>query len=172
MQIVFCGEAAHSGATIWQPYHLEWDHWSGTGALAAWEGVRRLANLGMELLCPSHGPVIRERPREMSKQLAEKLLEFYHAKGNICASERDRYLIPHFLRCGARRILYRFIQFGANSYLLLSDSGEALVIDPYSEDIAQLEPLLRELGKPRVTAAFATQDHCDHSDGLPVAQAP
>ena len=25
-QIVCCGDAAYEGATIWEPYHLEWDH--------------------------------------------------------------------------------------------------------------------------------------------------
>jgi len=169
-QVVFCGDAAHAGATIWQPYHLEWDHWTGAGALAAWEGVIRLANLGIDLLCPSHGPVVSQGPRAMLRGLAEKLVAFYHAKGHICPGERDHYLAPEFLRCGARRVLPHLIQFGCNSYLLCSDSGEALVVDPWTGDIAQLDPLLHELGSPRVTAAFATHYHSDHSDGLPVVK--
>ncbi len=168
-QIIFCGDAAHAGATIWQPYHLEWDHWTGTGALAAWEGVRRLGNLGMDLLCPSHGPVISKNPRGQLRQLERRLLEFYRAKGQICPGEVDGYLDPEFMKCGARRILPHLFQFGHSSYLLLSDSGEALVVDPCSSDLAEVAGLLGELGNPRITAAVATHYHADHSDGLPLA---
>jgi glyoxylase-like metal-dependent hydrolase (beta-lactamase superfamily II) len=169
-QIVLCGDAAHTGATIWQPHHLEWDHWTGAGALAAWEGIQRLTNLGMNMLCPSHGSVIQHRPRQMLTKLAGKLLEFYQVKGHICPGERDYYLTPEFLKCGARRILPHLYQFGCNSYLLRSDRGEALVVDPYSADFAQVRPLLSELGDPKVTVATATHYHSDHSDGLPLAR--
>jgi glyoxylase-like metal-dependent hydrolase (beta-lactamase superfamily II) len=168
-QVVFCGDAAHAGATIWQPYHLEWDHWTGTGALAAWEGVRRLANIGMDLLCPSHGSVVSDTPRGMLERLAGKLLAFYHAKGHICPGERDHYLTPRRLDCGGREILPHLFQFGGNSYLLVSDNREAMIIDP-TADLALVKPLLRELGNPRVTAATATHYHSDHSDGLPEAK--
>ena len=62
-QVVFCGDAVHAGGTLWQPYHLEWDHWLGTGALAAWEGVGRLRALPIDLLCPAHGPVVEPGQR-------------------------------------------------------------------------------------------------------------
>jgi len=166
-QVVFCGDAAHAGATIWHPYHLEWDHWTGAGALAAWEGVQRLANLGMDLLCPSHGPVIATRPREMLHQLAAKLRAFYHAKGHMCPGERDRYVMLNVLACGARQISPHLFQFGENGYLLLSKASEALVVDPQLDHMPELEQLLDELGRPRVRAAVATHYHCDHTDGLP-----
>ncbi|MBI4027735.1 MAG: MBL fold metallo-hydrolase [Verrucomicrobia bacterium] len=169
-QIVFCGDAAHAGAAIWQPYHLEWDHWTGAGALAAWEGVLRLSNLGMDLLCPSHGPVVADQPRAMLKRLADKLLRFYRVKGHICAGETDDYLEPSFLECGARQVLPHLFQFGCNSYLLLSGAGESFVVDPYAADLSQVDALLKELGRPRITAAAATHYHSDHSDGLPLVK--
>jgi glyoxylase-like metal-dependent hydrolase (beta-lactamase superfamily II) len=67
-QIVFCGDAAHAGATIHEPFNLEWDHWTGSGALAAWEGIRRLIGVRIDLLCPSHGPVVAERACEVLPQ--------------------------------------------------------------------------------------------------------
>ena len=167
-QALFCGDAAHAGGTIWQPSHLEWDHWTGTGALQAWEGIERLLGLGIDLLCPSHGPVVSTGIRPMLRTLSRSLLAFYRAKGSICAGERDHYLPPRILQCGAREVLPGLYQFGANSYLLLSERGEALVIDPWSEDLDQLEPLLDELGRPAVTAGTATHYHLDHSDGLPI----
>jgi glyoxylase-like metal-dependent hydrolase (beta-lactamase superfamily II) len=167
-QVLFCGDAAHAGGTIWQPYHLEWDHWTGAGALQAWEGVERLLGVHIDLLCPSHGPVVASGIRRELTALSRRLLDLARAKGSICAGERDGYLPPRFLNCGAREVLPGLIQFGANSYLLLSQAGEGLVIDPWSADIGELEPLLDELGRPRVTAGTATHYHLDHSDGLPI----
>jgi len=170
-QVVFCGDAAHAGSTIWQPYHLEWDHWTGSGALLAWEGVQRLLGIGIDLLCPSHGPVVTQRIRPMLRTLAARLLALYRAKGSICAGERDYYLPPRILQCGAREVLPGLYQFAANSYLLRSACGDAMVIDPTRADIALLEPLLAELGDPAVTAATASHFHLDHTDGLPLLKA-
>jgi len=166
-QLVFCGDAAHQGATIWKPYCLEWDHYTGQGALAAWEGVQRLASLGMDMLYPSHGPIITKAPRRMLAQLGRKLMAFYHAKGNICPGEKDRYGTSRMMRCGARQLLTGFCQFGINSYLLVGNTGEAMVIDPMASEMAELDALLDELGGCPLTAATSTHYHWDHCDGLP-----
>ena len=71
-QVVFCGDAAHAGATIVQPYQLEWDHWTGSGALAAWQGIIRLRDIAIDLLCPSHGPVVAEHARDLMVSLGEE----------------------------------------------------------------------------------------------------
>jgi len=167
-QIVFCGDAAHAGATIHQPYHLEWDHWTGEGALAAWQGICRLAGLNMDKLYPSHGPTIERQPRVMLKQLAGKLLDFVKVKGNICPGEPDRYLKPSFTKSGARLIADNLYQFGENGYLLVSQSGNCLVIDPFIADLAALDKLLTELSNVRITDVTATHYHSDHIDGVPI----
>lgn len=166
-QIVFCGDAAHAGATIHQPYHLEWDHWTGSGALAVWEGVKRLANLRIDLLCPAHGPII-EKPRPTLNTLARKLMAFYDAKGHICPGERDDYVEPEPLPAG-KRLSPHLVQYSTNGYVLLSDRHEAMLIDPPSE-IGLTTQLLADLGNPKVTAATATHYHGDHSSGLAVVQ--
>ena len=193
-QVVFCGDAAHAGATVWQPYHLEWDHWTGSGALAAWEGIERLANIGMDLLCPSHGPVIAARdliarwpslaaasgaaardgrhPRSMLRKLSAKLLNLYRVKGSICPGQKDRYLPARRLGSGAFEVLPNLYQFGANAYLLTSKTGQGLVIDYCGQyDAPWFESLLKELGRPKLTAALVTHFHYDHSQGIPELKA-
>ncbi len=167
-QVVFCGDAAHADATVHQPYHLEWDHWTGSGALAAWEGIERLEKVRIDLLCPSHGPVVRVAPRAMLRALAEKLLAFYHSKGSICAGEADRYVQPTFTGSGARQLLPHLYQFGCNGYLVVSDRGEGLVVDPTLGDMDALDALLAEIGGLRVTASTASHYHLDHVDGAPL----
>ena len=169
-QIVFCGDAAHAGATIHQPYQLEWDHWTGSGALAAWEGAKRLTDIGMDMLCPSHGPIVTDRPRTMLRTLARKLMAFYESKGSICPGEKDHYVEPRMMDCGARQVLDGFYQFHANGYLLLSQQREALVIDIERSAVDALGALLAELGEPPVTAATATHFHNDHTNGLPLVR--
>ena len=166
-QVVFCGDAAFAQATIWQPYHLEWDHWTGSGALAAWEGVQRLKAIGMKMLCPAHGPVIAQRPRAMLNALGHKLVKLYEAKGSICPGQPDRYVEPMAIRHGARQILPDLYQFATNAYLLLGEGNEALAIDVQASEMDVLERLRIALGRPVISAALATHYHLDHSDGLP-----
>lgn len=167
-QVVFCGDAASAGATIHEPYHLEWDHWTGGGALAAWEGVLRLSSLSIDLLCPSHGPVTKKNPRRMLDKLAARLIEFYRVKGSIAAGEPDHYIPAEPQPSGARKLLPSLYQFSMNGYLVLSTTGEALVIDTMQIDGPVLKKLLAGLGNPRITTATATHCHIDHVDGLPL----
>ena len=166
-QIVFCGDAAHANGTIWQPFHLEWDHWTGKGALAAWEGVMRLAGIGVDLLCPAHGPVIGRHPRPVLLDLAERLMDFYHVKAQISPGEPDRYLPVEILPCGALKYLPQLYQYGGNGYLLVSESGEGLVVDPTMGDMPALEALLAELPEVRPTAMVVSHYHFDHCDAIP-----
>ncbi len=171
-QLVFCGDAVHTGATVWQPYHLEWDHWTGSGALAAWEGLQRLHGIAIDLLCPSHGEVIAKHPRQVVAKTADKLMAFYIAKGQISEGEPDLYLKPEILACGAKKLSGHLYQFGGNGYLLLSDTinkkgkREALVADPFSADLPVLEELLHTL-KAVPTACIASHYHFDHCSGAP-----
>lgn len=169
-QVVFCGDAAHAKATVWQPYHLEWDHWTGAGALAAWEGVVRLQGIGIDMLCPSHGAVINRQPRVMLAQLQERLMAFYLAKGQISPGTRDCYVAADTLPCGARQLSRHLYQYGANGYLILSDAGEALIVDPFLPDMPALSDLLNALANPVPTACTASHYHYDHCDASPHLQ--
>ena len=168
-QVLFCGDAAHAGGSIWQPYHLEWDHWTGRGALAAWEGVERLRGIPIDLLCPSHGPVVRGRDavRRMLAILSARLLAFYRAKGSIAPGAPDAYVAPEEVRPAFRRYSEHLYQFGGNGYLLISRSGEALVVDPMLPDLDGLETLLSATGSPRPTVSIVSHYHHDHCDGAP-----
>ncbi len=164
MQVVFSGDAVHHGGTVWEPFHLETDHWTGAGALAAWEGIERLRGVRIDLLCPSHGPVVRRAIGPTLRRLSRRLLRFYHAKGQISPRVADRYVPTEALGCGAVRISPHLFQFGSNGYLVVADSGRALVVDPCGADMAALSALRAELGNPEVARCTATHYHLDHCD--------
>ena len=157
-QVLFCGDAAHAGATIHKPYMLEWDHWTGEGALAGFEGVERMRGLGIDLLCPAHGPVVTDSIRPMLGSLSKRLLDLYRVKGSICAGERDRYVTPTWTDDGALRITPGLYSTGGNTYVLQSASGEVMVVDPWRGENDALRALLEKLGNPRITAATEGTD--------------
>jgi len=165
-QIVFCGDAVCEGGSLYHPFNLEWDHWTGEGALAAWQGAGRLGDIGMDILCPSRGHVIYDDPARQVRRLSRRLMDFYNIKNSISPGENDRYTEPQeVMQNRAVKISDHLYQYG-NFYLLLSGRNEALVVDPHLPQIDVLEALWRELGEPAITAAVTTHYHFDHSDGL------
>jgi glyoxylase-like metal-dependent hydrolase (beta-lactamase superfamily II) len=170
-QLCFCGDAVYNGGALWQPFNLEWEHWTGKGALAAWEGVRRLAWIGLDILCPAHGPAIKDGIAASLRRLDRRLLVFYRAKGSICAGEKDHFIIPTETAAGGRRLLPHLYVGPANAYLLLSESGEALMVDPTLADVKSFESLLQgPLRGVRPTAALVSHAHHDHYEGIPYLQ--
>lgn len=167
-QIVFCGDSAHAGATLWQPFNLEWDHWTGAGALAAWQGLSRLRGVGMDTLCPSHGPVVTDRPMAMVSRLMGKVMRFYESKLSICPGVRDDYWPSEpFGRMG-RRILPHLYAYKGNGYILVSESGESLVVDPTLPQMDAFHAVWDRLGRPKPTAMIASHYHRDHVDAMPL----
>ncbi len=164
--VVFCGDASHAGGKIHQPFHLEWDHWTGEGALAAWYGLERLGACRIDVLCPSHGPIVDKGAMACLLQTQKRVMAFVKAKGSVCAGEKDRWFCTEELGNGMMRVLPDLYHFGGNSYLIVGDRGEGLVIDPTVPSIERIQERMQVAGVTRLTAAMATHYHRDHSDGL------
>jgi len=169
--VVFCGDAAHAGAAMWRPCDVEWDHWTWRGPMAAWNSAQRLEQIGMDLLCPSHGPAVAERPNAMLRRLRQKLLAFVESKLSLCAGEKDAFWPLEPIGGQALRVLPHVVLCRHNTYLLLSDAGEALAVDPHTGEMDDLDAALEMLGRPKLTAAISSHFHSDHTDGLPLARA-
>ena len=164
--LAFCGDAVHAGATLHQPYHLEWDHWTPGGALDAWRGLERLGYCHFDMLLPAHGTPITRRAHAILQKTQKRLMDLARAKGSVCAGAKNRWLATTPLANGSSRVLPHLYHFGANSFLLLSARGEGFVVDPQLADIEQLPALMQTLGIERISATTATHYHSDHSDAL------
>lgn len=165
-QLALCGDAVHAGGHIHQPYHLEWDHWTPSGALAAWYGLERLASSRIDALLPSHGPPVLQRARECVQLAQRRVMALVHAKGSVCAGEPNRWLDTEALPCGAHRISPHLFAFGGNGYLLVSQSGDGFVVDPTLPDMGQLHELSEAIGLRTMAAGTASHYHADHADAL------
>lgn len=166
--IAFCGDAVHAGGTLWQPFHLEWNHWSREGALAAHDGLQQLVNYPLDVVAPAHGPVIDENASQVVASLREKLHRLTLCKTCAVPGEPDRYVAPRrILPCGARKYSANLYQIGGSGYVLRSMHDEVLAIDVDAEGaMPELAALLHALGLRNVTAALVTHHHSDHSNGL------
>ncbi len=164
--IAFCGDAAHSGGTVYQPYHLEWDHWTAEGALAAWYGLERLGSCRVDLLCPGHGPVVGKQPGKCIREAQRRVMAFVKAKGSVCSGEMDRWAEVELLDCGAFRVLPNLYNIGGNSYLLAGKDGEGMMVDPTQQSVKMLPDVMAEVGVENITAATASHYHSDHTNGL------
>ncbi|MDP6037118.1 MAG: MBL fold metallo-hydrolase [Candidatus Latescibacteria bacterium] len=164
--IVFCGDAAHSEGTVHQPYHLEWDHWTGEGALAAWHGLERLGGCRIDVLCPSHGLVVKKGAQACVRQSQRRLMAFLKAKGSVCAGAVDHWFPIERLDGGIARIVPDLYLLGGNTYLLAGKDGEGLIVDPTLPSIERIGEVMRVAGVKTISVAMATHYHRDHSDGL------
>lgn len=167
--VFFCGDAVHADGKIWQPFHLEWDHWTPSGAQAAWYGLQRLGYCKIDLLCPSHGPVVINGANDCVELAKRRMMALIRAKGSICEGERDDYLpVEPLLNLNARRVSPHLYQFGGNSFLLVSKTGDGFLVDPFKPNQPDLEALMPVTGVKRVTASIASHFHYDHTDAYPV----
>lgn len=164
-QLAFCGDAAHAGGCVHEPYHLEWDHWTAEGALAAWYGLERLAGNRIDRLLPSHGEPVGRGARQTVQHTQRRLLDLVRAKTAVAAGAASRWLDLEPTPCGARRISDHLYAVGGNGFLLTSDAGTGLLVDPTRGDLTAIEALTEELGVvPEV--ATASHFHSDHTDAL------
>jgi len=164
--LVFCGDAVHAEGKLHQPYHLEWDHWTGEGALAAWYGLERLQGCRVDMLCPSHGDVVQKRAKACIQKTQQRVLAFVKAKGSVCAGAIDQWFDVEDLGNGISRVLPNLYMLGGNTYLLAEQNGEGLVIDPTLPSIERIGEVMKIAGVTDISTATATHYHRDHSDGL------
>ncbi len=164
-QLCICGDAVYAGGTIWQPYHLEWDHYSDAGAVAALSGIRKLSGIGIDQLLPAHGPLIKENVNEILNTLKNRLQKFVEAKGSVAPGEKDHIIIPKEVQGAVRKYLDHLYQIGSNSYIIVAENGDALCIDVNNNDVNAIVSFLQK-NKLRLTAILVTHPHYDHTDGI------
>lgn len=178
--IAFSGDLIHSPGKVWSLAATQWSYTQNEGPAMTVLSARMLAREGVTHLAPSHGGVMPEAPAAL-EQLADAMQRYVDSRRSypwdLLARLDDPYvaLTPHLLM--NRTSL-------SCSYVVLSETGEALVVD-YGYDmttgvppgqeraarrpwLASLPALRREQGVTRISVALPTHYHDDHIAGMPL----
>lgn len=177
-RVAFSGDLIFAPGKVWSLAATQWSYTENEGPAMAVLSCMLLADERPDLILPSHGEPIGEAVSALER-LAAVLQEYIDSRRtepwDLRARLRSPYveITPHLLRNRSSM---------ATSYVLVSETGEALMIDfgydmttglPAGTDrasrlpwLASLPALRRDFGVTRVTAALPTHYHDDHVAGL------
>ena len=177
-RVAFTGDLIAAPGKVWSLAATQWTYNGVEGVGATWRSALDIRDRAPEVILPSHGEVIDE-PAPAINLLAARLTRLLLDRTPAWASLeiwRDQPFIelsPHLLQNRTS---------SARSYVLLSDSGSATLIDfgydfstglPPAADRASRRPLLtsietlkRTYGIDRVDVAIPTHYHDDHVAGF------
>jgi glyoxylase-like metal-dependent hydrolase (beta-lactamase superfamily II) len=156
---------------------LQWSYHGVEGVPAMVPALAALLEQQPDCLLPSHGEIIRN-PRQAIELLEERLFRLMEAR-------QDNPNLKNWMREPYVRVTQHLLRNRtslANSYVLLSESGKALLID-YGYDfltanvsgpdramhrplLSSLPALKRDFGVTKIDAVIATHPHDDHVAGF------
>jgi glyoxylase-like metal-dependent hydrolase (beta-lactamase superfamily II) len=176
-RLAFSGDLVHGDGKVWSLAATQWTYSGVEGWSATIISCSVLADHKPDALLPSHGEPIDE-PRQALARVAARMQELSDLRlpqpWNIEERLRQPFdpITPHLLR---NRTMF------ANNYVLLSETGAALLID-FGYDLTttalgteraarrtllwSLDGLRRDHGVERIEAAVVTHYHDDHVAGL------
>ncbi|QIG40046.1 MBL fold metallo-hydrolase [Microbacterium sp. 4R-513] len=178
--IAFTGDLIHSPGRVWSLAATQWSYTETEGPAMTVLSCRMLAAERIDRLAPSHGDVMDEASGPLLA-LAGAMQEYVDSRRSYPWDLQARLDDP-FVSLTPHLLLNRTSL--SCSYVLLSESGEALLID-YGYDmttglvpgqdrsarrpwLASLPALRRDYGVSRITVAIPTHYHDDHIAGMPL----
>jgi glyoxylase-like metal-dependent hydrolase (beta-lactamase superfamily II) len=180
--VVFAGDLLAGPGKVWSLGGTQWSYAGSEGLAASVLSLLDLRDREPDLLLPSHGVLMAE-PAAAIDLTVTRLRALLDLRGEhaelLHRRERPfRQVLPH--------LLYDHTSF-ANSYVILAESGKALVVDQgFGHDVGAASgtepsarrpwlyslPLLkREHGVERVDVVMPTHYHDDHVAGINLLRA-
>ncbi len=175
--LVFCGDAFATRGKLWSPYTTDWDHWTDLGLKASAESLRKLAALRPTVLCPEHGPVLRDEVvaalEETAKAADEvgflKSFERF-SKQRLGDEPRYEFLAKEQVATAGEKPwtkLSPHLFLTGNTFVLRSEAGPIVVIDPFGATLAeQIRRLQRDEQLGPIEVVLISHAHNDHYVGL------
>jgi glyoxylase-like metal-dependent hydrolase (beta-lactamase superfamily II) len=179
-RLAFTGDLIHSPGKVWSLAATQWSYTQTEGPAMTVLSALLLHRYHLSAIAPSHGDVMRD-PDHALELLAQAMQEYVDSRRSYPWDLRARLEDP-FIALTPHLLLNRTAI--SCSYVVLSETGEALIVD-YGYDmttglvlgqeraarrpwLASL-PALRELyGVTRISVALPTHYHDDHIAGMPL----
>lgn len=182
--LAFTGDLMLAGGRLHTWFDSEWDYGFGAGLWALANSAAQVAGYRARLLLPAHGPVIRDPAPQLARfqrrlVALERLLVRGYPVQTFSGMVQDPVsrpsAVPHVWQVLPHVYKFRGPIFYPNFYLILADSGRALVVDcgllePRFLDAA-LEGLRAQAGLKQIDAVIVTHMHGDHFLQAPYLQA-
>ncbi len=179
-RIAFTGDLVYAPGKVWSLAATQWSYTQNEGPAMTVLSSILLDREKPTMLAPSHGEVMHDPHRALT-ELGDAMQTYVDSRRSYPWALADRLDDP-FVALTAHLLLNRTSM--SCSYVVLSETGEALVID-YGYDmttgivlgqeraarrpwLASLPALRRNHGVTRVTVALPTHYHDDHVAGLPL----
>ena len=180
-QVGFVGDLIMSPGRLWSLAATQWTYNGAEGVAYSALSLLQIKELALDALLPSHGMVILE-PAKAIDALVDPLLDLLNDRGEH-RSLRERTKNP-FKKITPH--VFRNLTSVANSYVVVSNSGKAIIID-YGYDfiggfpdgtgrtsrrpwLYNLPLMKKNLGVNHVDVALPTHYHDDHVAGMNLLQ--
>ena len=177
-RLAFSGDLIYGSGKVWSMAALQWSYSEVEGAHATVFSLYQLREREPDLVLPAHGDPITA-PLAAFDLLETRLRAFVDSRRARPWDPRDQYDRPFEVL--SSHLLRNRTSF-ATSYALLSDTGNALLIDfgldmiaglPTGDDrssrrpwLPSLSALRKDFGVDRVEVALPTHYHDDHVAGF------
>ena len=191
--VAFTGDLLTAGGYLYQLHAMEYGYGETVGVLFTLESLRALRRKKPDLVLPSHGPAIETVEADIDR-LEQRLIDLVRVGGlKVFGSwpfvpETDSLPEPGLIRL-SEHLLWSGPWTCSNFYVLLSGTGEALLID-YGQAFGahmhiwldqqsfetlrfvahHLEELEDRFAVHSIEAVIATHIHDDHTCGIPYLQ--
>ena len=182
-RIAFTGDLLYAPGKVWSLAATQWSYTDNEGPAMTVLSCLLLAGERLDLLLPSHGAPMTD-PAGALELVASRMQAYVDSRRPEPWDLRD-WLRSPFVPVTEHLLLNRTSL--AASYVLLSESGEALLVDygydmttglpPSTERaarrpwLASLPALTEQYGVTRVAVALPTHFHDDHVAGMPLLRA-
>lgn len=180
-RVAFTGDLIHVGGTLWNYFDCDWDYGTGRGLAAVIQSARRVAACRPRMIFPSHGEMIDDVPAD-TQRLTTRIQAVLQP---LASDEWDS--TPHIQPATQTAAagwwellpsLYQWRDNAGNANLLVSRSGQALMVDdglcswlPLHERQQHhhraIEDAKAKLGITAIEMVIPTHYHGDHIENIP-----
>ncbi|MBP3966068.1 MBL fold metallo-hydrolase [Paenibacillus lignilyticus] len=177
-QVAFTGDLIAGPGKVWSMSATQWSYNGCEGVIHTLCSISALRDKGLHMLLPSHGEIM-ERPSAAIDPLIEKLEQLLRLRGQY--ADYESFKEPEFREI-TPHLLWNARSF-ANSFVLLSENGKALLIDyGYANihaifiagtdrasrrpSLFPIERLKKQFNVSKIDVVIPTHYHDDHVAGF------